>query len=604
MINNIQHKLIEDYWKSKIKDKEVFAGENETLLVTDRLLISRKKLDYFRKLTREQPLAEYAVFLTLYTLLLKRYFRDFDGIVFSADSFAGELNGRTNPVLFSINPKREDTFKQSLETVSREIMEVHRYAEYDHALLQQKLGEIRFNQLTPFGITGPVERKVKSTAVRFELHIDKTGQGDLGIQLHFSGRFADQYLVGSFLNNYRQWLIDIEQYINDDPRRIPILTNTEQEQVLYGFNTTRRLYPETATIVSLFEEQVKRQPDEKAVVHGDISLTYSELNKEANRLAHYLVSRYKPGAGEVIGILLPKSAKALVAILAVLKTGAAYLPIDTQYPEERVRYIIRDSQLKLLIAETSFVQEEGVEKLVMEELVLSQGPDTNLQLSILPANLAYVIYTSGSTGAPKGVMVEHRSNVNMSLDQIRHFHITSTDKVVWFASVSFDASVSEIMMALYSGASLLIPSADVLKDPSLFGAFLRANAATVVTFPPSYLDLLMDDDLAGMRCVITAGEAAHAQRSSAISQRIACYNAYGPTECAVCTTIYQVMPADNAGLSIPIGKPIANLAVYILDEQRQPLPVGVSGNIYVSGVGVARGYIHNPGLTELSLIHI
>ena len=597
MINDIQHKLLEDYWKSKIKDKEVLPSEGEALLATERLLISTQQLSYFRKITREQPLAEYAVFLTLYILLLKRYFRDFEGTIFSADSFAGELNGSTHPVLFTCHTAGANSFKEALSIVSSELMEVRQYAEYDPILLHRKLGEKRFDQLTPFGISGPVVGKLSSPAIHFELRIEKMQQGDIAIGIQYSPRFADKHIAEGVLNNYRQWLTGMDAYVNTHPGQLPILTNAAREQVLQEFNNTARSYPEEATIVSLFEEQVRSHPDEIALMQGDTVLTYGELNKKANQFAHYLVNHYKLGADDVIGILLPKSAKALVAILAVLKTGAAYLPIDMQYPEERIRYIIRDSQLKLIVAETAAIQEGDIECVMMDGWEVSDGFDSDLQLPVSPGDLAYVIYTSGSTGVPKGVMVEHRSNVNMSLEQIRQFGISAADRVVWFASVSFDASVSEIMMALYSGACLLIPPGEILKDPALFGSYLRTSAATVVTFPPSYLDLVSDEDLAGMRCVIEAGEAAHVQRSAAIAQRIACYNAYGPTECAVCTSIYKVTEGDSDRLSIPIGKPIANLSVYILDEQLQPLPVGVCGNIYVAGVGVARGYIHNPALT-------
>jgi amino acid adenylation domain-containing protein len=227
---------------------------------------------------------------------------------------------------------------------------------------------------------------------------------------------------------------------------------------------------------------------------------------------------------------------------------------------------------------------------------------SNPSLDIDSNYLAYVIYTSGSTGKPKGVTIMHRSNINMSLDQVRQFNITPGDKVLQFASISFDASVSEIFMAFYAGATLVLMSKEKIQDTENFATNLRNAGVTVVTLPPVYLKALHADDLTFLRVIITAGEPADVKQAAYLSNFIDYYNAYGPTECSVCASIYKVSPDDASKSRIPIGKPIANTNIYILDEDKQELPAGMPGEIYISGVGLAKGYHKRRELTAEKFI--
>ncbi|WP_367867928.1 non-ribosomal peptide synthase/polyketide synthase [Pedobacter sp. WC2423] len=558
--HNIENKLLSDYWINKIKDRKTIRKAHTFSSHTT--VISGKKLAYLNKVTGERVIAEYTVLLAIYALLLKRYFAEFDGMVFSIDQ---------QPVLLAVYPAQEITIREFLSQIKNEVLEVNLNAKYEVNVLQKS--DIDFAALTHFGLVYGAET---SAPLPFLLKIWKEN-GDLHLELEYAGSFVHTELAKHFLHNYQLWIEQLEEYINTTG--IPVLNEAEKHHILYDFNDTARDFPRDKTIVDLFEAQVLKSPEAIALSFEGQTLTYAVLNAKANQLARYLLDHYTIAADDVVGMLLPKSANALITILAVLKSGAAYLPIDVDYPEERINYIIADS---------------GITILIKEEIAVAQYDSSNLCRTIAPADLAYVIYTSGSTGRPKGVMITHSSNVNMSLDQIRLFDITLKDKVVWFASIAFDASVSEIMMALYSGATLVIPGEDVLKEHHTFGSFLKQNAATVVTFPPSYLDLLSDEDISGLRCIISAGEAAHLQRAVTIAKTIAYYNAYGPTECAVCVSVYQVSANDQI---IPIGKPIANLRVYILDDYLRPVPVGVTGKLYVAGPGVARGYLHNDALT-------
>lgn len=358
------------------------------------------------------------------------------------------------------------------------------------------------------------------------------------------------------------------------------------------------------TIVSVFERQVRATPNTTAIKYGDVSFTYDELNQRVNQVARSLQLEHDIYKGDLVGILLPKSDSAIVSILATLKLGAAYLPIDTAYPIERIKYIIENSGLNALITDDNSCPEEiHVDCQVYYQDVVLDQDSTNLNVQISSNDLAYVIYTSGSTGKPKGAMIEHRSNVNMSTDIVRQLNVNDRDTILWFASIGFDASVYEIMMALYSGATLVIPEQGVIDDTTRFCSLVWESNTTIITMPPSYLETLPLDKLSTLRIITTAGEAANAKKAiEVVKSGIRYFNAYGPTECAVCVSTYEVFKDDEGLINIPIGKPIANTEIVILDDDFRPVFPGVKGTIYVAGVGVGRGYLNNKELSENSFV--
>ncbi|WP_146169920.1 non-ribosomal peptide synthetase, partial [Kordia periserrulae] len=339
---------------------------------------------------------------------------------------------------------------------------------------------------------------------------------------------------------------------------------------------------------------------------GKEQLSYAALNARSNQLAAYLQSNYTVGKDKVVAILMDKSLDYLVSILAVLKSGSCYLPIDSNHPDTRKAYMLKDSGAVLLLSKESYTSTLSIINLPMvdiSKLGLDSYSKENLGITIKGNDLAYMIYTSGSTGVPKGVMIEHKGNVNMSLDQVRIFGVEPQDVVVWFAAVGFDASVSEIMMALYSGATLAIPSSGMLKDKDRFVSFLNETKASVVTFPPSYLSLLSLEEIAGLRAVITAGEAAQGSKAYEIAASgKEYYNAYGPTECSVCVSVYKYDSEDGILQNVPIGSPIANTRLYVLDADLKKVATGVWGELCVSGVGLSRGYIGKEALTAEKFI--
>ncbi len=333
-----------------------------------------------------------------------------------------------------------------------------------------------------------------------------------------------------------------------------------------------------ATFPRLFEAQVERTPGTTAIVTADGEIDYLTLNARANRLAHLLLAR---GAGpeQVVALALPRSAEIIVAQLAVLKTGAAFLPIDPDYPAERIDFMMSDTRPLLTI--------DG-------PMDTTAFPDTDPPVVIYPDHAAYVVYTSGSTGRPKGVVVTHRGLVSLSLAQVKHFEVRPNDRVLQFSSPSFDASVLELCMTLPGGAALVVPPSGPLLGSALADV-LAAQGITHLFIPPVALATVPDVALPLLRTLIVGGDACAADLIDRWAPGRRMINAYGPTETTVISTWSD--PLVRGGGIPPIGGPILNTEVYVLGRDLRPVPAGVPGELYISGLGLARGYLRRPGLT-------
>ena len=354
--------------------------------------------------------------------------------------------------------------------------------------------------------------------------------------------------------------------------------------------------------VELFEEQAAKTPDATAVVFEEAELSYAELNLRANQLGHYLRELgVRPDAR--VAICVERGLEMIVALLAVLKAGGAYVPLDPAYPRERLRFMLEDSAPLVLLTQSHLRElfdgfDAALPLIDLGGAALwgkqpSTNPDTD-SIALTPSHLAYLIYTSGSTGLPKGVLVEHGGLCNMAVAQIRSFDVASDSRIFQFASFSFDACISEVLMALCRGALLYIP-VEVRMSEELVQAFDHYGI-THATLPPAVLASMREKaDLKSLRTLITAGEVLTNGLVKRWAQERQLINAYGPTEATVCATLHECQ-AEEAG-DPPIGRPIANTRVYILDAQGEPVPVGVAGELYIGGAGVARGYLNRPELT-------
>ncbi|MBK3497453.1 amino acid adenylation domain-containing protein, partial [Viridibacillus sp. YIM B01967] len=337
-----------------------------------------------------------------------------------------------------------------------------------------------------------------------------------------------------------------------------------------------------------FENQVRRTPDQTAVIHNGLSLTYRQLNEKANALGQRL-RNLGIGPEDIVGLLVDRSIEMFIGTLGILKAGGAYLPMDPDYPAERKAYMLADSGAKLLVTVPHLAEEAG-ETDVLIFTKEDPGQEENLDLVNQPSDLAYVIYTSGTTGYPKGVMIEHQSVVNLSMWHIEYYQVTASDQATKYAGFGFDASVWEMFPYLLSGASLHVIDGELRLDMVKLNAYFEEHGISISFLPTQIAEQFMALDNQSLRYLLTGGDKLrrfHPQRYQLI-------NNYGPTEnTVVSTSLYIDRVFDN----IPIGKPIANTEVFILDSDNTLCPVGVKGELCVAGAGLARGYLNRPELT-------
>ncbi|WP_405763577.1 amino acid adenylation domain-containing protein [Streptomyces sp. NBC_00045] len=388
-------------------------------------------------------------------------------------------------------------------------------------------------------------------------------------------------------------------------REIDVLGVDERRRVLVEWNDTVREVPD-ATLPELFEAQVARTRDAVAVVCGGVELSYGELNARANRLARHLVAC---GAGpeRLVAVALPRSVDLFVALLAVLKCGAGYVPVDPEYPADRIAYMLADAEPVLVLTDTATVgllpHDSAARCLLLDdpsvqEAVAELGAvdlvDVDRLASVVPAHPAYVVYTSGSTGRPKGVVVSHAGVASLSGTQVEGLGVGLGARVLQFASVSFDTSVWEIWMALLSGAVLVVPLLEERVAGEALSRFVVRHGVTHATLPPAVLEVLGEDALPAGLTLVLAGEASSAGLVGRWASGRRVFNSFGPTETTVDVTLWECRAGDG---TVPIGRPVWNTRVYVLDAALSPVPVGVAGELYVAGAGLARGYVGRSDLT-------
>src|SRR2546429_1051575 len=360
------------------------------------------------------------------------------------------------------------------------------------------------------------------------------------------------------------------------------------------------------TLGGLFEGRVVRSPDASAVVSDGGVLTFAELEARANRLAWLLIER-GVGPERIVGLVLPRSVDIVVAQLAVAKAGGAFMPVDPQYPAERIAFMVADARPVLLLTRSDVAGcVDGVEGV---PTVVVDAPDTAAAVAGMPdrapadadraaplsgSHPAYVIYTSGSTGQPKGVVVSHVGLASFSAAEVDRYRTVAGDRGLQFSSPSFDASILELCMSLPVGAVLVVPPPGPLLGEHL-AAVLVEHRVTHALIPPAALATVPDATLPEFRTLIVGGEACSAQLVDRWANGRRMINSYGPTECTVVATWSR--PLAPGGGVPSIGGPVWNTRVYVLDSSLRPVPVGVAGELYVAGVGLARGYLRRPGLT-------
>ncbi|MEL7406243.1 MAG: amino acid adenylation domain-containing protein [Cyanobacteria bacterium J06558_2] len=457
----------------------------------------------------------------------------------------------------------------------------------------QENSALKIDQLPVDQVTAPFD---------LTLSMEETESGLMGFWQYNSNLF-EAATIERMTAHFETLLEAIANNPQQPITQLPLLNQAESQQLLTDWNNTQLDYPNDKCIHELFKNQVARTPDSVAVIFEDQQLTYQELNNRANQLAYYLCQLgVKPDV--LVGISVERSLDMVVGLLGILKAGGAYVPLDPNYPQERLSYMLTDSGIEVLLTHQSLLETlpaKSARVVCMDadwQMIESQ-PENNYERKILSHNLAYVIYTSGSTGKPKGVLIEHQGLCNLTQAQRNIFDIKSTSHVLQFASVSFDASVSEIFMALTSGATLVLGTAAQLMPGDELRKTIVEQYITHITLPPSALAVLPPDELPSLGQIIVAGEACPPELASKWSVGRRFFNAYGPTESTVCATVAEI---NEDSSKITIGRAIANTQIYILNSHLQPAPIGVIGELYIGGDGLARGYLNRPELTQQKFI--
>lgn len=447
---------------------------------------------------------------------------------------------------------------------------------------------------------------------QFELSLQALDAGEmLTLTLRYQTDLFQRETVERLLSSFKTLLQRIIVEPNAAIGRLEILPEEERRRILVDWNQTKAVYPRDVLLHQPFEDQAVRTPDAVAVEFEDQTLTYAQLNARANQMAHYLIGTgIQPGT--MVGICMERSLEMVIAIYGTLKAGAAYVPIEPTYPANRIAWMVEDSQVPLLL-----VQEAGLDTLPetgarvvavdAEWATIARQPDTNPNIAISPDSQAYMIYTSGSTGLPKGAMVSHRAIVNQLYWVLETFPLTTDDVVIQKAPFTFDASLWEFNTPLYTGAKLLVIQPGGHQDGNYMVQIMQEKKVTSLKLVPSLLQLLLEtpgfEDCTSLRYVFSGGEALPMTlvRSFCSMQKAALFNLYGPTETAVDVTWWRCDP-NHAGSMALMGRPVANTQAYVLDENLQPVPVGVLGELHIGGVQVGMGYHNRPDLTAARFI--
>lgn len=443
----------------------------------------------------------------------------------------------------------------------------------------------------------PLIDSYESTNTYLDFNIEKK-RGGINIVVTYADGIYTEADIRRLVTYFRNILAFMDLHPDASLSAEAILPAGERMELLKQSAGPVRPFPVSSTMALVFEAQVQATPEAVALVMEEEQLTYHELNQRANRIANYLLGKFNPQTDKPIALIATPSINAITGILAILKTGAPYLPLDPKYPQERVAFILEQAGVEVLLADNpssleipAQVNTVNIHTITAE---LHAFDDHNTGRSTDPASLAYIIYTSGSTGVPKGVMVENRGVVNTAFAWGEACNMVAEDRVLQFATLSFDASCQEIFSTFAAGATLVLVRREVVNDPELFQDYMEQNEISLVTLPPTYLNTLDFKRLSAVRRVTSAGEAINTSDARRLVCHTTLYNCYGPTECSMACTGYKVRGDEPV---IPIGRPMANFSMYILNNDLQLLPAGVKGQICIGGIGVSRGYLYNEALT-------
>jgi amino acid adenylation domain-containing protein len=613
--------------------------------------LSEQLTKRLKELAASERVTPYMLLLASFQTLLYRYTDQEDILVGtpaagrSRADMQRTLGYLANPVVLRTNFSDNPTFKSLLQHVRRTVIGAIEHQDYPFPLLVEKLQPRRDPSYTPLfqtvfvwdqqhqldnGVSlvgaqtllfGQGETSARISQERldletiviaqqgapFDLTLRMAEQNDVFLgDIRYNTDLFDEATIARMTSHFQALLEGIvanpEQQVSD----LPLLSPSELHKILVEWNTTGRDYPEDLLVHQLFEMHAKQQPDAVAVVFEGESITYRELNRRANYLAR-LLQHAGVGPEALVGVCMERSVEMVTALLGTLKAGGAYVPLDPTYPQERLDFMIQDAKLPLLLTQKrlrELLPDKDTRMIALDEIDWSvidadAEQDENTVSGVQPDNLVYMIYTSGSTGKPKGVMNIHRGLSNRLNWMQSAYSLTADDRVMQKTPFSFDVSVWEFFWTLMTGARLVVARPGGHQDPSYLASLIAEQQITTMHFVPSMLQaFLLEPDLsqcASLKRVICSGEALTFDLQEKFFSRLEAdlHNLYGPTEASIDVTYWQC----QRGNPVYIGYPIANTQLYVLDRSMRPVPIGVAGELYIGGVGVARGYFNRPEMT-------
>ncbi len=584
--------------------------------------------------------------LAVYKVLLHRYTHQDDIIVGTASNgrpqarFKSIAGNFVNPIALRSHPAPSLSFAAYLAQVRDTVVDALSHSDYPFSLLVERLQPKRTDehwpiyqtwfalQQGPFGLDdglthlalGEDSEKVRwgdwtvaskgigEQIENFDLRLMAAEDAN-GLLLSFKYR-TDLFKAETIARMANHFHVLIKAIIAQPKSllgELPLLTETERVQQLVKWNSLAAVVPEDTSLHALFEAQVIRTRMQTAISCNGMQLTYAALNKATNQLAHYLRAQ-GVGPEVTVGICLPRSLDMTIGMLGILKSGGAYVPIDVDFPIERIESLLSDAKAAILLTHQMQADRLCGLKLPIfcldgnREMIATQCNENPKNLSN-PAHLAYIIYTSGSTGKPKGVAITHGNVVHSTYARFHTYRAAQVAGFLLLSSYTFDSSVAGIFWTLCQGGCIHLPAEGAEKDPRLLGKILSSGNVTHVLSLPSLYGVLLDtisrDLLGRLNVVIVAGEACASDLVARHNQKlphVSLFNEYGPTEGTVWSSVYQTQ-AEDAHHTVPIGKPIQNVQLFLLDCYLNPVPIGVSGELYIGGSGLARGYLHSPDLT-------
>lgn len=595
-------------------------------------VIPAKTVQKIEKISEELAITPYMLLLSVYYVLLSKYTSQEDIIVGSPvvgrdilETY--DLIGMfVNTLALRNNVSSHLTFQDFVLNVKENVLNSYQFQTYPFDELVNKLNLKRDTSRNPLfdtmfiyqnnGFKDFTFNNIKSEYYLLDTNISKfdlslevmPNQDEILLSFEYATKLFEEEFIKNLSNHYLNILNTVLDNMHTKISEICMLSETERDKIVYEFNRTKVDFPEEKTLSVLFEEQVKKTPNNIAIAFENEQLTFRELNEKANSLAYYL-RNHGIHPNDLVGIMVSRSLEMIVAILAVLKSGGAYIPIDPTYPNDRIDYMLTSSNAKILLTQNKLNDKLNFKTKVMVDLSnndIYSLPNKNLENVNLPTDLFYIIFTSGSTGKPKGVMMMHKTLSNFTNycnNYVDYLKNPTNKTILSITTISFDIFVYETLISLQKGIKVVISNENEQTSPTLLNQLIEKHNVQIMQSTPSIMQIFVNNIssmplLKNIKYITLAGEQLPLNLVNTLHKlcKAKIYNGYGPSE-----TNYATLTEMN-DTQITIGKPLYNNQIYLLDKHLKPVPIGVIGEIYIAGYGVAKGYLNNPELTQKSFL--